>query len=289
MEHSNENKSLEPVNFHGDTIFAVEHNGEPYTPVRPIIENMGIAWCSQYTKLKKNRDRFSVKEIITQLPGDDQKRMVVCVPVKKLAGFLSTIYPNKCKADVREKVVAYINECDQALWNYWSKGRAVNPRFEQPVHQVPQVPQSLPEALRLAADLAEEKQKLIVKIEVDRPKVEFVDAVDDPEKAIYIGAFAKLLRNAGIDTGRTRLFTWLKDNKFLQWDNVPYQKYIDNGYFRVVQRKWEGKNGPMQGITPMITIKGQIAAQRAMVEERARKKQKSLGLPLRQSHSSARA
>lgn len=41
---------LYPVTFHGDTIFCVEHDEQPYTPVRPIIENMGLDWASQSVK-----------------------------------------------------------------------------------------------------------------------------------------------------------------------------------------------------------------------------------------------
>jgi hypothetical protein len=35
------------VPFYGNSLFVVEHNGEAYTPMKPIVEGMGITWQSQ--------------------------------------------------------------------------------------------------------------------------------------------------------------------------------------------------------------------------------------------------
>ena len=114
-------KTLTPVSFHGDTIYAVEHDGEPYAPVRPIVENMGLDWKNQHRKLMAGRERFCVVILTTQLPDDDQGRDVVCMPVRKLAGFLATINHNRVRNGLRAKVLAYQRECDDALWAYWTQ------------------------------------------------------------------------------------------------------------------------------------------------------------------------
>ena len=46
---------LSPVQFHGSTIFVVTHKGEPYAPIKPIVEDMGLDWRSQATKLRNNK------------------------------------------------------------------------------------------------------------------------------------------------------------------------------------------------------------------------------------------
>ena len=38
---------LSPVTFHGDTIFCLTYKQQPYTPMKPIVENLGLAWQSQ--------------------------------------------------------------------------------------------------------------------------------------------------------------------------------------------------------------------------------------------------
>ncbi len=45
----------------------------------------------------------------------------VCLPLRKLSGWLSTISPNKVKAELRETIIQYQNECDDVLWAHWSK------------------------------------------------------------------------------------------------------------------------------------------------------------------------
>lgn len=115
------------VPFHGASLCVVNHNGEPYTAMKPIIEGMGMDWASQFTKLK-NRFNASIVKITMQLPGDDQRREVTCLALRKLAGWLHTISPNKVKADIREKVIQYQEECDDVLYEYWTKGEVKNPR-----------------------------------------------------------------------------------------------------------------------------------------------------------------
>ena len=56
--HATAVSSLEPVSFRNDTIYAIEYNGEAYTPLRPIVENMGLDWKSQSVKLQSNKKRF---------------------------------------------------------------------------------------------------------------------------------------------------------------------------------------------------------------------------------------
>jgi hypothetical protein len=115
------------VPFHGTDLFVVEVNGQPYTPMKPIVEGMGLDWKSQHVKLTGN-SRFCMVEITIQLPGDKQRRAVACMPLRKLAGWLMTISPNKVKPELREKVIQYQNECDDALWDYWTKGQATRPQ-----------------------------------------------------------------------------------------------------------------------------------------------------------------
>lgn len=48
---------LSPVTFHGDTIFCIILNDQPYTPVKPIVENLGLSWGTQSVKLNSNKER----------------------------------------------------------------------------------------------------------------------------------------------------------------------------------------------------------------------------------------
>lgn len=115
------------VPFHGAELYVVNHNGEPYTPMKPIVEGMGMDWASQFTKMKQ-RFKTSIVKITMQLPGDEQRREIICLALRKLAGWLQTISPNKVRPEIRDKVIQYQEECDDVLYDYWTKGHVVNPR-----------------------------------------------------------------------------------------------------------------------------------------------------------------
>lgn len=46
--------------------------------------------------------------------------------------------------------------------------------------------------------------------------------------------------------GRNNLFKFLCDKNILMNNNLPYQQYIDGGYFRVIEQKYTGKDGMPQ-------------------------------------------
>ncbi len=88
------------VPFHGAELYVVNHNGEPYTPMKPIVEGMGMDWASQFTKMKQ-RFKTSIVKITMQLPSDEQRREIICLALRKLAGWLQTISPNKVRPEIR--------------------------------------------------------------------------------------------------------------------------------------------------------------------------------------------
>lgn len=72
-------------------------------------------------------------------------------------------------------------------------------------------------------------------IERLKPAAEFAYQICSSKDAIDIGNCAKVLNRS---IGRNNLFEFLRNKKILQSDNIPYQKYIDSGYFRVIETKF---------------------------------------------------
>ena len=114
---------LSPVTFHGDTIFCIDYQSQPYTPMKPIVENMGLDWGSQSVKLNANKERWTVA-IIATVAQDGSEREMLCMPVRKLPSYLNSINPRKVRPELRAKIELYQAESDDALWNYWMHGRA---------------------------------------------------------------------------------------------------------------------------------------------------------------------
>lgn len=115
------------VPFHGASLYVVNHGGEAYTPMKPIVEGMGMDWASQFTKLKS---RFSKGIVEIAIPSVGGSQSMTCLALRKLNGWLQTISPNKVKPEIRERVIQYQNECDDVLYEYWTTGQ-VTPKAEK--------------------------------------------------------------------------------------------------------------------------------------------------------------
>lgn len=93
-------------------------------------------------------------------------------------------------------------------------------------------------------ELEIENQSLKAKQIEDAPKVEFYNQVTDSTDCVDMGTVAKVLNFKNI--GRTKLFEMLRNNGVLMSDNRPYQKYIDAGYFRVIESKYSMPDGTIR-------------------------------------------
>jgi hypothetical protein len=121
QNQANRNSMIVP--FHGDNLYLVEHKGDPYVPMKPVVEGMGLAWQAQHRKLAA-KFNTCITEMVIQLPGDTQGRAVTCLPLRKLPAWLYSVQPGKVSPEIRDKVVAYQEECDEVLWQYWTTGKA---------------------------------------------------------------------------------------------------------------------------------------------------------------------
>jgi hypothetical protein len=123
----NEDMPLIPVPFRGDTLYLVQHLGEPYVPMRPVVEGMRLDWKSQHRKITdpENVGRFAV--VITTTPSRGGPQASVCLPLRRVFGWLMTIQPKKVRPALREKIVRYQQECDEILWQHWSRRTAAPP------------------------------------------------------------------------------------------------------------------------------------------------------------------
>ncbi|ELK1180273.1 phage antirepressor KilAC domain-containing protein [Escherichia coli] len=127
--------------------------------------------------------------------------------------------------------------------------------LQQANSPTPSIPQTIPEALRLAAELAEQKMQLEQQLVAAAPKVDFADRVS-VANGILIGNFAKV-----VGLKQNALFSWLRQNGILMAfgarKNVPRQQYINAGYFTVKEVVLDDENGYQIRLTPQLTGKGQ--------------------------------
>lgn len=119
--------------------------------------------------------------------------------------------------------------------------------------------------IQLATNLKIEKEKnkmLTDKIETDRPKIIFAEALEISNNNILIGDLAKILKQNGIDIGQNRLFEYLRKNGYLcsrgEQYNSPTQKSLELGLFEVKTRTINNPDGSVRVTrTTKVTPKGQ--------------------------------
>lgn len=127
--------------------------------------------------------------------------------------------------------------------------------------------QVMARALKIAdrqiEDLKHNNRLLEQKIEADKPKTIFADAVSASHTSILVGDLAKLICQNGYQIGQKRLFEWLRENGYLvkggSSKNMPMQRYVEQSLFEVKESNVQNPDGSVRITrTTKVTGKGQI-------------------------------
>nr|DAF46728.1 MAG TPA: repressor domain protein [Siphoviridae sp. ctVDy27] len=122
-------------------------------------------------------------------------------------------------------------------------------------------------AILVAQKTIEHKNQIIeqqkAKIEQDKPKTIFADAVSASKTSILIGDLAKLICQNGYQIGQKRLFQWMRDNGYLMVSgssrNMPKQKYVEQGLFEIKESNVQNPDGSVRITrTTKVSGKGQL-------------------------------
>jgi phage antirepressor YoqD-like protein len=89
--------------------------------------------------------------------------------------------------------------------------------------------------------LTTKNQQLQIENKEMLPKADFYDQVAGSADAIEMREVAAVLNREG--WGRNKVFSILRQSKVLDGDNLPYRRYQDEGYFRVVEQKYTDSMG----------------------------------------------
>ncbi|EIA7708850.1 phage antirepressor KilAC domain-containing protein [Escherichia coli] len=240
-----------------DEIPVLEWQGVRVVTTETLARGYGVDEANIRNNLSRNLDRFEEGKHYFLLTGlklrEFKNRATGSYSVGKNARSL-TLWTERGAA--RMSKIVDTNEA----WAFFEK--LEDSYFRQKEQQPVAIPQTLPEALRLAAELAEQKQLLEQKahqlnqqLVAAAPKVDFADRVS-VAKGILIGNFAKV-----VGLKQNALFVWLRENGILIASggrkNVPFQQYINAGYFTVKEVVLDDEDGYQIRLTPQLTGKGQ--------------------------------
>lgn len=175
--------------------------------------NISIKDIAKETGLSKDSIRNAVKRLFPESIRNGVKTLLSCEQVTVLLEELKTnkTVKERMSFELTSKLVNTSTQLTPAL--------------------------KLKKALDLAQEAYEEEIALLkAKNQELQPKADFYDAVTSSKDTCDMAEVAKILNFKNI--GRNKLYEILRNKGVLQNSNIPYQKYIDNGYFRVIETKW---------------------------------------------------
>ncbi len=117
-----QDNALVPVNekridFYGDELRVFLVEDEPYIPVRPICDYLGVSWSGQRERIM--RDVVMAESVrfvrVTRTNSSGGRPELLCLPLKYLNGWLFGISASRVKEELREKIVQYQRECYEVL------------------------------------------------------------------------------------------------------------------------------------------------------------------------------
>ncbi|CAI1110476.1 phage antirepressor N-terminal domain-containing protein [Serratia quinivorans] len=173
------NNQLVEVSFRNQSVQAITQDSVVFVAMRPLVENIGIDWAGQQKKLSNQKNKFSCRHISTT--GSDGKQyQMLCIPLRKLNGWLFSVNPEKVRPEIKDNLIAYQEECFEVLHDHFTHGEAAPPRRQEEV----------PAYHTVIADAIENTQNIIDYLKTASRYME--EKIDPAMRAMNCGIFYEL-------------------------------------------------------------------------------------------------
>lgn len=212
--------------------------GQKCVSARELYEKLGLSKSVWSRWFKKNivDNKFAIENtdwagFNIMLNGNETQDFALSIDFAKKLCMLS-------RTDQGEKIRDYFITIEKKLNG-------------QP-EQTKQLPQTYVAALRDLADEVERRELVEKKLFELEPKAEVFDRISNADNLLAMNSAAKSL-----GTTRPKLFQLLRDRNILMGNNLPYQKYIESGMFKVKIKPIEmGHSGTIDYPQTFVTAKG---------------------------------
>lgn len=118
---------VQNISFHGQTVPVFTQNNQHYVAMKPICENIGLDWASQYKKIQRSEILKSGMVMMTIPAPDGKTYETACLPLDYLNGWLFGVEANRVKPQIRESLLQYQRECFRVLNEYFNP-KAIQPK-----------------------------------------------------------------------------------------------------------------------------------------------------------------
>lgn len=247
-------------------IRTIEMNNEPWFVGKDVCEAFGD---TNYRRSLSNIDEFDKGVSQIETPGGKQSMTII--NESGLYSLLFQMQPQKAKGVSQNNQAIELRIQKLNRFKRWVTSEVLPSIRKHGGYISGQDTLSddelMARALQVAQRKIEERDRVIEqqnrKIELDKPKTIFADAVKASETSILIGDLAKIISQNGVNIGQNRLFEWLRENGYLikygNSRNMPTQRSMEMGLFEIKESTHQNPDGSVRITrTPKVTGKGQI-------------------------------
>ena len=240
---ANEIKIFENEEF--GSVRTMEINGEPYFVGKDVATILG--YVKPENAIANHVDDEDKTTTLIQGTGSNYKSNAVIINESGLYSLILSSKLPKAK-EFKHWVTSEILPSIRKTGSYSIQSKPDSYTIEDPAARA-----------RRWAEEYEEKKALEAKIEEQKPLVEYAEHIQASKDVIDMKSMAKLASKNGIKIGRNKLFSFLRDRKILDRENIPYANYMDKEWFQVVESPYTFNNGDVKIIrTTLVSPKGQI-------------------------------
>lgn len=201
-------------------------NNEPMFCLGDVCKVLGL---TQPSKVKERLNEKGVNTIPTLTPGGTQELLYI-----NESNLYKAIFQSR--KECAERFSDWVTS--EVLPSIRKNGGYIMEKQDETPEEL------MARALMIAQETLKRKEQRLLeaeaKIKENATKVDFYNTVTGSEDTIDMRTVATVL-NMGI--GRNKIFEVLRDKRVLDRKNMPYQKYIDLGYFRTVETQYTKSDG----------------------------------------------
>lgn len=105
------------IDFYGDELIVVSLEGQPYVPIAPICDFLGVSWSGQSERIRRDAvlSEAALSLRVTRKESQRGGREMTCLPLEYLNGWLFGINANRVKEELRERLIRYQRDCYRVL------------------------------------------------------------------------------------------------------------------------------------------------------------------------------
>ena len=227
-------------------VAVVEYNNERVLTTEQVSEGFECESHNIKKNFNANKERFVEGKHYYKVEGKELENLRVTNSDLQISPMTRCLYLWTKRGVARHSKMLGTDRAwemfDCLEENYFNPTQSALPDFTNPVI-----------AARAWADAMEKKQLAESQVKELSPKAEFYDTVADSESLMSMADTCKIL-DMGI--GRNKLFALLREKGILQKDNMPYQRFVDAGYFKVIEGKYEVNENVVVTKTTYVKQKG---------------------------------